>query len=168
MVKMFSLMSSFLSILFVFSSTPLVMAVLIVTQALLVSFITFTMLLTSWFSFILLMVFVSAMMVIFVYVSSLASNDFFSSNSYTNLSVMALIFTVIYMFTPVPGPSFFSATYSQLAMSDADMAPLAAYKIYAPYVLIITAFLIVYLLTALIVVAKNSSSSAGALRSLNQ
>nr|DAZ91353.1 TPA_asm: ND6 [Gammarus chevreuxi] len=158
-----SLTSAFFSTLFIFSKTPLMMAMIIIAQAVMVSFITFMFLPTSWFSFILFMVFVSAMMIIFVYVSSLASNDFFTSTgpSVALSLVASLALTVLFFLSPAL-PAL--TPYSESTLTDLGLASVTAYKLYAPYILLVTLFLIIYLLVALIVVAKNSSTKKGALR----
>nr|YP_009118049.1 NADH dehydrogenase subunit 6 [Brachyuropus grewingkii]AJF22810.1 NADH dehydrogenase subunit 6 [Brachyuropus grewingkii] len=158
-------LSTTVSVLFMFSKTPLMMALLIVSQTLTVAVSLYVFLLSSWLSFILFMILVSAMMVIFVYVSSLASNDF--------LTLPYSLFVSILYFAPtlVLG-AYLTLAYSknltktQSTMSDTDLGPTIAYKLYAPYISSFTLFLITYLLVTLVIVAKITLSSKGALRAL--
>nr|APL97219.1 NADH dehydrogenase subunit 6 [Acanthogammarus victorii] len=158
-------LSAAVSMLFITSSTPLMMALLIILQTTLVAVSMYISLVTSWLSFILFMVLVSAMMVIFVYVSSLASNDFMVTPSYmftaTLYSTPLLGLAAYFTLSPRVPPST-----SQLTLTDADLAPTTLWKLYTSYTSTLTLFLILYLLVALIVVAKISLSTKGALRAL--
>nr|YP_008964137.1 NADH dehydrogenase subunit 6 [Eulimnogammarus verrucosus]AHB14324.1 NADH dehydrogenase subunit 6 [Eulimnogammarus verrucosus] len=159
-------LSTGVSLLYAFSKTPLMLAMLIVLQTMLVTMLIYTTLTTSWLSFILFMIVVSAMMVIFVYVSSLASNDFITLSHSSLMST--LYFTPLLMLM-----AFFllnsqnKPTMSQLTLSDMDLGPVACYKMYTYHTSPMTMFLIIYLLVALITVVKISETSKGTLRALN-
>nr|APL97245.1 NADH dehydrogenase subunit 6 [Garjajewia cabanisii] len=157
--------STTISIFFLFSKTPLMMALLIVTQTVVVTLSIYIFLSTSWLSFILFMILVSAMMVIFVYVSSLASNDFLAlpnAMGVTYASFLLLLMLSAYLMLTKQD----SHANSQSNLSDMDLGPMISYKLYAPNTSPLTMFLIIYLLVALIVVAKISMTSKGALRAL--
>lgn len=160
-----AILSRFFSIFFIFSKTPLIIALVIIVQAIIIASCTFTIFYTSWFSFILFIIFIRAIIIIFVYVSSLASNDFFASavSSFTFAFITTATITILFYLNK---PTHNYIQYSQLNLSDIELGATTAYKLYAPYVLFVVIFLIVYLLVALIVVAKNSSRSQGALRAL--
>nr|DAZ91301.1 TPA_asm: ND6 [Crypturopus inflatus] len=153
-----------LSVFFMFSPAPLVSAMVVVSQAAATAYLIYAGLATSWLSFILVLVFVSAMMVIYAYVSSLAANDFFYTNgrlvASTPLLLLALAGAMIYWPLPVSVGCF-----SLLDSPELVCSPLSVYKVYSPGVLVMTVFLISYLLVALVAVVKNASYCMGALRS---
>lgn len=158
-----SLLSVQLSVLFIALNTPLIIAAIITTQAILVSFSTYSISLTSWFSFILFLVFIRAIIIIFVYVSSLASNEFF--NSYTPTTThhaLLIILSFILLYTTLTPMS--ANMFSILTLTDANLGPTATYKIFTSYTLNISLILITYLLISLIAVAKISSYLKGPLR----
>nr|YP_009339289.1 NADH dehydrogenase subunit 6 [Eulimnogammarus cyaneus]APL97179.1 NADH dehydrogenase subunit 6 [Eulimnogammarus cyaneus] len=158
-------LSTSLSVLFMFSKTPLMLALLIVSQTILVTLSIYIFLLTSWLSFILFMILISAMMVIFVYVSSLASNDFIVL-SYSVFASSLYFLPILMMAAYLLLSEQKNDTKSQMTLSDMDLGPMVSYKLYAPNISSLTMFLIIYLLVALIVVAKISMSPKGALRAL--
>nr|DAZ91326.1 TPA_asm: ND6 [Echiuropus macronychus] len=159
------MISTLVSLIFMFSKAPLMLSIMIVSQTIVVALSIYTFLSTSWLSYILFMIFVSAMMVIFVYVSSLASNDFFvlpHSVMWHAGYFLPLLALLTYMLMAKQENHL--KTPSNL--SDTDLTPLTSYKLYMTNTSSITMFLIVYLLIALIVVAKISMSPKGALRAL--
>nr|YP_010223319.1 NADH dehydrogenase subunit 6 [Macrohectopus branickii]UCL27452.1 NADH dehydrogenase subunit 6 [Macrohectopus branickii] len=158
------LVSILLSALFLLFPAPLMMALVIITQALLVSLLTYMTLATSWLSFVLMLVFISAMMVVYAYVASLASNDFFYSRTHLPLSLPLLITTLIVLFTLDQGPLDLSGA-SSLAEPDLTSTPMSVSKLYAPGAMAVTVFLVIYLLVSLVAVAKNASYCSGPLRS---
>lgn len=164
MVILLSLTAPPLIILFALSKTPLIIAFTVLAIAFIVSFFTFIYLPTSWFSFLLFLVFIGAVIIIFIYVSSLASNDFIL------LSVAPFwVFILWGSFTGtlilLANSNYTGHTSSSTLLDFRVVSPIA-YKLYSPYVLYISLFIITYLLIALIVVAKNSAWSSGALRAL--
>nr|DAZ91234.1 TPA_asm: ND6 [Gammarus fossarum] len=163
MTFMASLLSMHLSTLFMTLNTPLIMAAVITTQAVLVSFSTYNISLTSWFSFILFLVFISAMMIIFVYVSSLASNEFFNSYVLTT-GHHAMIMTLPLMLLYTTPTTVNTNMFSMLTLTDTNLGPTATYKMFTSYTLNISLILINYLLISLMAVAKISSYLKGPLR----
>nr|YP_009478337.1 NADH dehydrogenase subunit 6 [Gammarus roeselii]AVP50042.1 NADH dehydrogenase subunit 6 [Gammarus roeselii] len=159
---MLSVLSIICSLLFLFSSAPLIMAFTLVTQTILVSVVTFLIMPTSWFSFILFMIFISAMMVIFVYVSSLAHNEFLSPR-WTSYSAF-LMLTMTILLVALSQNMYSHQSHNYVSMSDLSLGSMSTYKLYAPYLSTISIFMIIYLLVALIAVAKNSSYNKGPLR----
>nr|YP_009339315.1 NADH dehydrogenase subunit 6 [Pallaseopsis kessleri]APL97205.1 NADH dehydrogenase subunit 6 [Pallaseopsis kessleri] len=164
MMTLFTL-SAILSMLLVLSKPPLMMALLITAQTALVSLSMYLLMPTSWMSFVLLMILVSAMMVIFVYVSSLASNEFVALPKYWAMSTTAtlsvwLLLGYLFLYTKK------SQACSHSSMWDTDLTPILTHKLYEPYASTLTIFLIIYLLLALIVVAKISVTLKGSLRAM--
>nr|DAZ91286.1 TPA_asm: ND6 [Gammarus wautieri] len=163
MTLLTSLLSMQLSALFMALNTPLIMAILITTQAVVVSFSTYNTLLTSWLSFILFLVFISAMMIIFVYVSSLASNEFFNSYTPTTTyyTMMLILSSALLYETLAPN---YTKMLSKLLLTDMNLGSMTVYKMYTTHTLNISIILITYLLISLIAVAKISSYLKGPLR----
>nr|YP_009695251.1 NADH dehydrogenase subunit 6 [Alicella gigantea]QAT19465.1 NADH dehydrogenase subunit 6 [Alicella gigantea] len=166
---MITLMSLSTSILFLYSTSPLLLAMFIITQAIIVSIMIFYLSSSSWFSFIFLMIFISSIMVIFVYVSSLASNELAFSSSQTMLyTSVAIMVTMILLVMHLPSNYTYLMTQTNsLLMLQTHMATFTVYKMYSPVVLSMSIMMINYLLIALIAVVKNSSYSVGPLRSMN-
>lgn len=164
MTFLLSLIAPPLIIIFALSKTPLIIAFMVLAIALMVSFFTFIYLPTSWFSFILFLIFIGAMIIIFIYVSSLASNDF-TLTSMTPSWLLILSLSLTGSLILFAGQDYTSHASSSAILDFRVITPIA-YKLYSPYVLYMSLFIIIYLLVALIVVAKNSSWSSGALRAL--
>nr|YP_009107169.1 NADH dehydrogenase subunit 6 [Eulimnogammarus vittatus]AIT99453.1 NADH dehydrogenase subunit 6 [Eulimnogammarus vittatus] len=158
-------LSTSVSLLYIFSKAPFMLAMLIVSQTILVTLLIYMTLSTSWLSFILFMILVSAMMVIFVYVSSLASNDFIIMSYSSIMSALYFVPLLVLMAYLLLSDQE-NRTMSQLTMSDMDLGPVACYKMYTAHTSFMTMFLIIYLLVALIIVVKISTTSKGTLRAL--
>nr|DAZ91273.1 TPA_asm: ND6 [Gammarus pulex] len=163
MAMTLSLLSTYLSTLFITAHTPLIMAFLVIAQAITVVVSIYLISTTSWFSFILILIFVSAMMIIFVYVSSLASNEFIYLNTpiMSILTLTTAIWAVMLIMTLTLMNPY---NFSYLDMSDTALGSIAIYNLYTSFVLYISIMLIVYLLITLIATAKIALSMKAPLR----
>nr|APL97255.1 NADH dehydrogenase subunit 6 [Linevichella vortex] len=151
-----------LSLLLIFSKTPLMMAFVVICQASLISLSIFILFLSSWFSFILFLVFISAMMIVYVYAASLASNDFVYFTSQPVLPLMLLSVPIMFIATNKFNYPLKSSSYLKSCNLDLDTSTM--HKIFSSYILTTTLFLIMYLLIALVAVAKTTANHQGALR----
>nr|YP_009339303.1 NADH dehydrogenase subunit 6 [Gmelinoides fasciatus]APL97193.1 NADH dehydrogenase subunit 6 [Gmelinoides fasciatus] len=157
-----TLMSSALSLMLIFSKTPLMVTLVILTQATLISISIYLNLLTSWLAYILLLIFVSAMMVVYAYVSSLASNQYIYFTTPPIIPLMFILLSVLIM-VPMKKIGLTSSAYL-LMNSNLNMGQMPYSKIYSFYTLAAVMFLILYLLMALVAVAKIISNYDGPLR----
>nr|YP_010943437.1 NADH dehydrogenase subunit 6 [Gammarus nipponensis]WLS55466.1 NADH dehydrogenase subunit 6 [Gammarus nipponensis] len=157
-------LSCLISILLILSYTALTIVLMVITQTTLISLSIYFTTPCSWFSFIFFLIFVSAMMIIFVYISSLASNDFMPLMSSKTLWVTMMV-TPIYLLSFILPSSHLKSSNSTTTLSDLTQTFLPPHKLYASYTTYTTLFLMAYLLFALIVVIKNSSTTVAPLRS---
>lgn len=158
-----SLLSAYLSTLFITAHTPLIIAFLVIAQAITVVVAIYLISTTSWFSFILILIFVRAIIIIFVYVSSLASNEFVYLNVpiISILTLTTAIWTIILVTTLTLTKPY---NFSYLDMSDTALGSIAIYNLYSSFILYISVVLIVYLLITLIATAKIAISIKAPLR----
>nr|AXI98711.1 NADH dehydrogenase subunit 6 [Pseudoniphargus ruffoi] len=164
MVQLFSLLSIFLSMMFLLESPPLFLSMVIISQIITLAVIISLFTMSSWFSFMLLMIYLSGMMIVFIYVSSMASNELFYLN--TPLMPIILIMSIILIFLfftsdmamPSNSLNFFDLNLTQISA-------LKTMKMYSKSLFMMTILLIMYLLFAMIMVVKTSSFSSGPLRS---
>nr|AXI98828.1 NADH dehydrogenase subunit 6 [Pseudoniphargus triasi] len=163
MTQFFSMCSLILSFMFLLESSPLFLSVIIITQTITLALIIYISTMSSWFSFMLLMIYLSGMMIVFIYVSSMASNEFFHSNS------RLLPFTVVLSLFVAFLASSFSLNHAEslnlMDMNLTEITVLKTMKMYSESLFIMTILLIIYLLLAMIMVVKNSSFSQGPMRS---
>lgn len=153
-----------LSTLFVVSTAPLILACLVVFTAAVVSLFTYLITTTSWLSFILLIVFVRAIIVVFVYVASLASNEFLDRAA--PLAYGSALSRFLALLTILAHTDNLVPSLSSSSLLDKNLTPVIFSKIYTSYISALSAFLITYLLIALIAVAKTSLSLNAPLRAL--
>nr|AXI98750.1 NADH dehydrogenase subunit 6 [Pseudoniphargus sp. 1-Murcia] len=165
MTKFLVLLSLMFSVMFLLSTSPLFLSLMIIAQTISLAFIINTITMTSWFSFMLIMIYLSGMMIIFIYISSMASNELF----YLNNLLLAGIFlffipATLLIFNSTPASS--SDYANTLDQNLTQTAIIKTMKMFSKPLFIMTILLIIYLLLAMIVVSKNSSFSSGPLRSI--
>nr|APT41534.1 NADH dehydrogenase subunit 6 [Pressatia choti] len=89
---LFSSMTSFTTIIFMFMKHPLAMGLMLLLQTLLVALVVGLTMKTFWFSYILFLTFMGGMLILFIYITSLASNEMFSFSSKLLIMFMMLMF----------------------------------------------------------------------------
>nr|AXI98737.1 NADH dehydrogenase subunit 6 [Pseudoniphargus sp. 1-Basque] len=163
MTFLLSYLSIFSSLMFMSMKSPLLLSITIILQTILISIIMTTFALSSWFSFMLLMVYLTGMMVIFIYVSSLASNDLFTMNK--SQFIVLLILTTPVLLVMFKSSLPFLTTTNSMPMDYVSSSAMKTIKMYSKPLYLMTVFLIIYILLAMIMVVKNTSFSSGPLRS---
>nr|AZH08547.1 NADH dehydrogenase subunit 6 [Halice sp. JL-2018] len=148
-----------MSLMFIYTVGPLGLGLIIVIQTLFISGALFMVSTMTWFSYVLIMIFLSGMMVLFIYVACLASNEMVSI-SYFNMitgGVFSGVFS-IYIWSnqesedmPLVGMNFF---YEGVSSS-------LVYKVFSEMVVLMSFFMILYLLLVLIVSVYISYLSKG-------
>nr|ALO71035.1 NADH deshydrogenase subunit 6 [Aleocharinae sp. 5 EF-2015] len=84
-----------LSLIFMFSTHPMMMGLILLLQTITISLITGLLSSNFWFSYILFLIMVGGMLVLFIYMTSIASNEMFNySNNITLL--MMLVASIIF------------------------------------------------------------------------
>nr|AXI98659.1 NADH dehydrogenase subunit 6 [Pseudoniphargus multidens] len=164
MTLLLSSLSLVISVVFLFTISPLFLSLLIILQTITLAIIINMITMTSWFSFMLIMIYLSGMMVIFIYVSSMASNELFFPNNYM-LAPLFTVFTIAAALTyshMLDAPSDYT---NELNLILTKITIFKTMKMYSKPLFIMTILLIIYLLLAMIMVSKNSSFSYGPLRS---
>nr|QGQ51713.1 NADH dehydrogenase subunit 6 [Eurythenes magellanicus] len=158
--------SFFLALMFMSTSTPLLMTLLIITVSATVALLSYLLSKMAWFSFILLMVFISGVMIIFVYISSLASNKMNPTRPLPAL-VLASFLLTLPLLTSNDYFTKTSNTHSidSLPLTTLTSSPSMISKLYAPLIAPLTTLLMLYLLLVLLVVVKTTSTTKGPLRS---
>nr|AXI98607.1 NADH dehydrogenase subunit 6 [Pseudoniphargus longipes] len=164
MMQLFSLLSIFLSMMFLLESSPLFLSLIIITQIITLALIISLFTMSSWFSFMLMMIYLSGMMIVFIYVSSMASNELFYINTrmLPLFLIMSIVFTFLFFNSDMQMPS---NSLNFLDLNLTQISTLKTMKMYSKSLFMMTILLIIYLLFAMIMVVKNSSFSSGPLRS---
>lgn len=159
----------FLSILFTQLSHPLSAGILLLIQVTLVSLASGLISRSFWFSYILFLIFLGGMLVLFIYVASLASNEVFQvdlSSIFTNLTLMGLFSLTLPIIDPLFNPTTVTKQRRFIFIKNQDklIEPSLVYPIYRYPTIILTLFVILYLLLTLIVIVNVTSLSSGPLR----
>nr|YP_009108331.1 NADH dehydrogenase subunit 6 [Tenuibranchiurus glypticus]AIU94542.1 NADH dehydrogenase subunit 6 [Tenuibranchiurus glypticus] len=159
-----------LSILFSQLTHPLSMGLTLLTQTVLICLFTGTFNPSFWFSYILFLIFLGGMLILFIYVASLASNEVFQVNS--PLSILPLIFmSTIFPFLILDPltlkQQFFYLSSESFFMNKMTPTLHTTNMIYAPPSWPLTIFMILYLLFALLAVAKIITTPSSPLRPSN-
>nr|YP_009512552.1 NADH dehydrogenase subunit 6 [Sicyonia japonica]AXJ93106.1 NADH dehydrogenase subunit 6 [Sicyonia parajaponica] len=155
-----------LSIAFTRLLHPLAMGLMLLLQTTIVCVTSGLSLNSFWFSYILFLIFLGAMLVLFMYVASLASNESFSfSVSMTTLIVMVLLTSVSLSFLdPITNNLSMYISQSSLSHSFMQSTPSLLAAIYNSSSMMLTLFIILYLLLTLIAVVKITNTFFGPLR----
>lgn len=163
MLTLTLLISTFLSMLFIYVFTPISLTLLIISQSTILSILLFIVTAISWFSFILLIIFIRGIIIIFIYVSSLASNKLIitPNKPFIIFSFFLLFFSSLIAYSPLlTNLNFLNSSLSSQLKDNT----LIIYKIYSPMLALLTSTFIIYLLLALFVVIKTASTSKAPLR----
>nr|YP_004934970.1 NADH dehydrogenase subunit 6 [Pielomastax zhengi]ADZ62112.1 NADH dehydrogenase subunit 6 [Pielomastax zhengi] len=92
-------MSMMSNIIFVTTSHPMFMIIMIITQTMAICTMSGMLMESFWMSYILLLIFLGGMMVLFVYITSIASNVNMSldiNRSYMTISMIVVIIMMMY------------------------------------------------------------------------
>nr|YP_009480519.1 NADH dehydrogenase subunit 6 [Cryptopygus terranovus]APX54991.1 NADH dehydrogenase subunit 6 [Cryptopygus terranovus] len=97
---MILLLSFMISNLYLISSHPVMLMMLILIQATLICLISWLYLKFSWFAYILFLVFLGGLMVLFIYITSLASNELmkYDLSSFTMAAVILFMVSTLVFF----------------------------------------------------------------------
>nr|YP_010288411.1 NADH dehydrogenase subunit 6 [Aleochara curtula]UKO31679.1 NADH dehydrogenase subunit 6 [Aleochara curtula] len=96
---MFMMMiSSLMSIIFLFLNHPMTMGLILLIQTILISLISGMMHFNYWFSYILFLVMVGGLLVLFIYMTSIASNELFFYSTNILIFMMISFFMMMIMF----------------------------------------------------------------------
>nr|AHF21597.1 NADH dehydrogenase subunit 6 [Allothyrus sp. LamingtonNP-QMS95173] len=136
-----------ISSLFLISSHPLMMIIMIILMTLYISSLMFMISKFSWMSFILILVMLGGMLILFIYIASLASNELFNLNNKMIPLILMMMMIIPWNFynkiiTPMNLNNFFFS-YSSLNIF----------------------MIIMYLLLSLIIIINIIKSSKSPLRS---
>nr|QWB85880.1 NADH dehydrogenase subunit 6 [Purpuricenus lituratus] len=157
------MLTSILSLLFMFLSHPLSFGLVLLIQTILIALLTGLMNYNFWFSYILFLVMVGGMLVLFMYMTSVASNEKFKFSSKLFIMVISCVILIALMSMFID--SFFE---SQFSFSSDLSQWIEKNKTMNKYMNLPTSNLlflvIVYLLIALIMVVKITDSKFGPLR----
>nr|YP_009112544.1 NADH dehydrogenase subunit 6 [Paranephrops planifrons]CEK40194.1 NADH dehydrogenase subunit 6 [Paranephrops planifrons] len=159
-----------LSLLFTALTHPLSMGLILLIQTTLICIASGLFNSSFWFSYILFLIFLGGMLIIFIYIASLASNEAFKINFFFSLFILppSLISLLLIMLDPFILPSNFFLFSPQMFFNNKiNFSLTASSTIYSSSSLLLTSFMIMYLLFTLIVVVKIINISCGPLRPSN-
>jgi NADH-ubiquinone oxidoreductase chain 6 len=158
------------SLAFIVLGHPISIGVVLILHTLIVGVLTGILSRNFWFSYILFLVFLGGVLVLFVYITRLASNEKFGF-SWTGLFILSggifvISLCTIFIIAPTSGavtPVEGWLNFGSIICSSSMMI----LKLYRSESYIITSFLILYLLFALVVCANLVGGYPGALRNFN-
>nr|YP_010294725.1 NADH dehydrogenase subunit 6 [Pectocera sp.]ULQ68877.1 NADH dehydrogenase subunit 6 [Pectocera sp.] len=165
MIQLLYMISTTMTLTFMFLTHPLSMGFVLLIQAILIAMITGLMSHNFWFSYILFMIMIGGMLVLFIYMTSVASNEKFQySNKLTITMFMMMNLTLLTFFSD----SFL--THQELINIDTLHSTsnwlfslsLSKYLNFPSNMIML--MMIIYLLVALIAVVKITNISYGPLR----
>nr|YP_009407002.1 NADH dehydrogenase subunit 6 [Typhlopatsa pauliani]ASA39538.1 NADH dehydrogenase subunit 6 [Typhlopatsa pauliani] len=155
-----------MSILFTSISHPLAMGAILLTQTIIIAMMTTLTIYTSWFSYILFLIFLGAILVLFIYVASLAPNEPFNISPPMVALLIASLLVAILVSVLDPLLLMYSVTVKP-QITEMSMLPTsytATCPMYEMPSLMMTLFLILYLLLTLVVIVKITTTHFGPLR----
>ena len=157
-----------LSFLFTRLSHPLSLGVTLLLQTIFIALTVGTSTYSFWFSYILFIIFLGGILVLFIYVASLASNEAFSFSLMTFLFYTSVIFVSSFIFLFIdPLRVFNLSSLPSSSICDSINTPYIVRWIYNSPSIILTLFIIIYLLITLVVVVKIVNLFKGPLRLSN-
>nr|QGT34621.1 NADH dehydrogenase subunit 6 [Metisotoma macnamarai] len=157
-MKSIMMFSIAMSSVFMQSSHPIMLMIIILTQTILLALIIWIVLKTNWFSYIMFLIFLGGLMVLFIYISSLAANEmfYFKPNTYMHITLgLMIIFMFMSMFMN-----------NQMTLSSPNMMSSTLVVMISKSMLMMSLSTMLYLLLTLIVVVKLTSKYKGPLRNL--
>uniref|UniRef100_A0AAU6PBY5 NADH dehydrogenase subunit 6 n=1 Tax=Destinoides conspicuus TaxID=3137869 RepID=A0AAU6PBY5_9HEMI len=153
----------FFSLLSCFMSNPISMTFLLILYSLMISFFVGKMMITSWFCIIIILMMIGGILVIFMYITSISSNESFSFSFFYYFMIMFIPF----MYLDETLISFFplDSIFMILMMDTSESFSLI--KLYNLDNLVLTIFMVLYLIFTMIVVSFIVKHFKGPLRSLS-
>nr|YP_010478374.1 NADH dehydrogenase subunit 6 [Nesophrosyne sp. 15 GMB-2012]UVI59818.1 NADH dehydrogenase subunit 6 [Nesophrosyne sp. 15 GMB-2012] len=138
--------------------TPMSMGIMLLILTAISTILLAQTLTTAWVPMIMFLMFVGGLLILFMYMSSIASNEKFT----TNISLMMI--PIIVIMTPMES-MLVEGFMNENLLSTMLVDTISMIKIYNKKTFIITIFMFMYLLMAMIVVTKIIKIFKGPLRS---
>nr|AVN68152.1 NADH dehydrogenase subunit 6 [Megaloblatta sp. ECMD1] len=160
----FMMISSMLSIMFIYSNHPLIMGLILLMQTMMISMMSSMMSHTFWFSYILFLILVGGMLILFIYVTSIASNEMIYISTKTLPQMM--MFTVLLTIFIYKNKSFLQNQESMTFTLMNNQLSMVNNKLYNYPTNIMTIILASYLFLTLITVIKITNIFKGPLRQM--
>nr|QYC35491.1 NADH dehydrogenase subunit 6 [Cyphonocerus sanguineus klapperichi] len=151
-----------MTMIFLFTSHPLSMGLILLIQTLMISLITGLMSINYWFSYILFIIMIGGMLVLFIYMTSIASNEKFSHNNKILIIMILLMLMITFMLMSDQFINYMSSVNSTSINNSSFENSLNKYLSY-PFMMI-SLSIITYLLITLIAVVKITNIKYGPLR----
>nr|YP_009379196.1 NADH dehydrogenase subunit 6 [Kiwa tyleri]ARQ27019.1 NADH dehydrogenase subunit 6 [Kiwa tyleri] len=147
-----------LSLIFFNLSHPLAMGLTLLVQTTLISITSGLVNKTFWFSYLLFLIFLGGMLVLFIYVSSLASNEQFILNNYFLFIIFFLLLLFLFFFfmmDPLLLNNKIQISYSSFIYPlNSSMLSELTSTLYNSPSMMLTLFIISYLLLTLLIIVK--------------
>nr|QRG30039.1 NADH dehydrogenase subunit 6 [Emeia pseudosauteri] len=153
-----------MTIMFMFTTHPLSMGMVLLIQTLLISMWTGSISMNFWFSYILFIIMVGGMLILFIYMTSVASNEKFSfSKTLSSLMMMMMMFSMLLMSDKLM-IHMNSMNLDLIKMDNKLFFEMSLNKFLMYPMVMMSASIIIYLLMALIAVSKITNIKNGPLR----
>nr|APT41547.1 NADH dehydrogenase subunit 6 [Sciopemyia fluviatilis] len=166
----FSLINSFVTIMFMVMNHPLAMGLMLLIQTFLIAIMLGLMMKTFWFSYILFLTFMGGMLILFIYVTSLASNEMFTFSTKMFL-ILSLSMFLIMILLLIIDKSFINYYLNNTEMNTFFNTNfllkenfLNLNKLYNSPTNMIMLLMVNYLLLTLIIIVKMTNFNTGPLR----
>nr|YP_010463198.1 NADH dehydrogenase subunit 6 [Bochrus foveatus]UUJ37722.1 NADH dehydrogenase subunit 6 [Bochrus foveatus] len=144
------------SFLFMFSIHPLMMAIMIVIQSLLVAMMMGMMMSSFWFSYIMVIIMISGMLVLFIYMASMSSNEMMTMSMKKILMSLMLMIFMSLLYNHMETFYMLSNNYLNITLN----------MLFNTKTMIITIIMVIYLFFTMISVSKIVNVNEGPLRTL--
>nr|UZG66078.1 NADH dehydrogenase subunit 6 [Pteroptyx maipo] len=156
-----------MTIMFIFISHPLSMAMILLIQTLLISMWTGFMSMYLWYSYILI-VMVGGKLIMFIYMTSVASNEKFSFTKINMFIIMLMSWNIIMSMLTDQIFNMMSSMNSDLMMYKNMISFKMSLNKFIMYpMMMMSLTLIIFLLITLIAVSKITNIQSGPLRKYN-
>nr|YP_009695371.1 NADH dehydrogenase subunit 6 [Vesta saturnalis]QEJ81575.1 NADH dehydrogenase subunit 6 [Vesta saturnalis] len=153
-----------MTIMFMFTTHPLSMGMVLLIQTLLTSMWTGFISMNFWFSYILFIIMVGGMLILFIYMTSVASNEKFSfSKILSSFMMMMMMFSMLLMSDKLM-MHMNSMNLDLIKMDNKLIFEMSLNKFLMYPMVMMSASIIIYLLMALIAVSKITNIKNGPLR----
>nr|YP_010463211.1 NADH dehydrogenase subunit 6 [Capodemus sinuatus]UUJ37735.1 NADH dehydrogenase subunit 6 [Capodemus sinuatus] len=149
---MFNIMIT-ISFIFMWLNHPLVMAISIILQTMLIAIYMGTTLGSFWFSYIILIIMTSGMLVLFMYMASIASNEMFKAS----MKLMVYSITILAI--------SFNINFEEMTLNlPKNYLNIMLNWLFNSSTMMITIMMVMYLFFVMIVVSKIVNINEGPLR----
>nr|AML25590.1 NADH dehydrogenase subunit 6 [Staphylinidae sp. BMNH 1274640] len=157
------LLSSLISMLFMFMNHPMTMGLTLLIQTILISLITGLLNLNFWFSYILFLIMVGGLLVLFIYMTSIASNELFKYSNKMFISLISL-FILLFLISLTFDWFFINYNFFYIETFMINNYNIFLTKYFNLPSIIIIMMMIIYLFITLIAVIKITKIEYGPLR----